>query len=281
MRRSIIVMLCASALVTLTVACGSGSRLQESGTTDSSSATNSSATHRWTHADTADAPQAATAEFCCSQAIPDSPEFSTDAQALADGLYAMHIANWFADVKAAVIDMSILRYRSCADPFMVSSDLNDCTGVVDDLASAADLSLETHRVLDLSRAATSIWVLGHSCRSGTVEITSWTGDGTAFVNLMHTFQTDKSRWIDPYVEGDQFWVQDLPPQALTNDSPFTKSSCVENALEWTFPSGPTLLIQGSLVGSGPNAEITQFLSGRAFEVAGDNETAYFYGGYRP
>lgn len=281
MRRPIVVMLYASALVMLTVACGSESRVQESDATDSSSATISAVTHSWTQADTADAPQAAIAEFCCSQAIPDSPEFTADAQALADGLYAMHIAHWFADVDDSVIDMSILRYRSCADPFMVSSELNDCTGVVDDLASAADLSLETQRVLDLSAPATSIWILGHTCLAGTVDITSWIGDGTAFTQLMHTFQSDKSQWIDPYVEGDQFWVQDLPPQSLTNDSPFSKSSCVENALEWTFPSGPTLLIQGSLVGVGPNAEITQYLTGRAVEVDGDKKTAYFYGGYRP
>ena len=281
MRRQIITTLFIGAFVINVVSCGGGSTTTSTDTESGTSEVVLPLTGGWTQASTADAPIAATAEFCCSTVIPDSPEFTADAQPLSDGIYAMHIANWFSDVQASVIDMSILRYRSCADPFMVSSDLNECTGVVDDLASAADLSLETHRDLDLTSGDVKIWLFGHACLTDGVDITSWVGDGLALMNLMQSFQSDKEQWLDPYVQGELRWVQDLSPEATAAGSPFVISSCVENALEWTIPDGPTLLIQGSIGVASPDAALTQWVSGRSLEVSAGQQTAYLYGAYRP
>ena len=281
MRRQIIATSFIGALAISAVSCGGDSTATSTDTESGTSEVVLPLTGVWTQASTADAPIAATSEFCCSTAIPDSPEFTADAQPLADGMYAMHIAHWFSDVQASVIDMSILRYRSCADPFMVSSDLNECTGVVGDLASATDLSLENHRDLDLTSNDITIWLFGHACLTDGVDITSWVGDGLALTNLMQSFQSDKEQWLDPYVQGELRWVQDLSPEATAGDSPFVISSCVENALEWTIPDGPTLLIQGSIDDVGPGAAVTQWVAGRSLEISAGQQTAYLYGAYRP
>ena len=281
MRRVTIAVLGLAALIATTISCGGDSRATTHDPAITTSEDSASMTGLWTRENTADAPYSATAEFCCSSTIPDSPEFTSDTQTLADGTYSMRIAQWLAGVTSSDINMSLFRFRSCTDSFMASSDQNDCTGVVDDLASAADLSLETHRVLDLSNHDTKIWILGHACLTDGIDIPSWLGDGRAFVNMMQTFQTDKAKWLDPYIQGDQILVQDVPTLTLSDGSPFRKSSCVENALEWTFPSGPTILIQGSIVVTGPNAGLIQYLTGRTLVISAGQQIAYFYGGYRP
>ena len=217
---------------------------------------------------------------CCNTLPAESPALPTGTDTPTDGFYALTFADWQNAPSDADPEVSLSRFRSCADRAFQNATTSDC--LILDQPFSVDHGASVKRTLDLYAATTKVWVIGHVCEGGDVGFTNWTGDGRALRDLEQRFEADYIKWVEPNLPPDKNDVYGtaIPPAVTATGSPFSTATCTAG-LEWTEPNGPTLLLQMLGHPSAGQAALLGFLHGRAVDVTAGAHTAYFYAAYQP